>query len=206
MRLYEAKMAPYPRRVKIYLAEKGIELERVEVDLHARENRSPAFLKKNPSGKIPVLELDGGAFLPESAAIMEYLEEIYPSPSLLGETPEQRAQTRATDRVASEIFTVLAQMLMHTHPAALQFHPGLVQHRQVGEALQPLVDQLLDQLEERIGNQSFLAGPRPTVADCTLFALIDAVSLGFGYVLPERCPRLRAWYKQFQERPSAKIM
>jgi len=78
---------------------------------------------------------------------MEYLEEIYPSPTMLGETPEQRAQTRATDRVASEIFTVLAQMLMHTEPAALQFHPGLVQHRQVGEALQPLIDQLLDQLE-----------------------------------------------------------
>src|SRR5258708_40309774 len=101
MRLYEAKMAPYPRRVKIYLAEKGIELERVEVDLHAGENRSAAFLKKNPSGKIPVLELDGGAFLPESAAIMEYLEEIYPAPPMLGETPEQRAQTRATDRIAS---------------------------------------------------------------------------------------------------------
>jgi len=62
-------------------------------------------------------------------------EEIYPSPPMLGETPEQRAQTRATDRVASEIFTVLAQMLMHTHPAALQFHPGLVQHRQVGESV-----------------------------------------------------------------------
>jgi glutathione S-transferase len=206
MRLYEAKMAPYPRRVKIYLAEKGVELERVEVDLHGRENRSAAFLNKNPSGKIPVLELDDGAFLPESAAIMEYLEEIYPSPPMLGETPEQRAQTRATDRIASEIFTVLAQMLMHTHPAARQFHPELVQHRQVGEALQPLVDQLFDQLEERIGDRSFLAGLRPTVADCTLFALIDTVSLGFGYVLPERCPRLRAWYRRFQERPSAKIM
>jgi len=206
MRLYEAKMAPYPRRVKIYLAEKGVELERVEVDLHGRENRSAAFLNKNPSGKIPVLELDDGAFLPESAAIMEYLEEIYPSPPMLGETPEQRAQTRATDRIASEIFTVLAQMLMHTHPAARQVHPELVQHRQVGEALQPLVDQLFDQLEERIGDRSFLAGPRPTVADCTLFALIDSVSLGFGYVLPERCPRLRAWYRRFQERPSAKIM
>jgi glutathione S-transferase len=119
MRLYEAKMAPHPRRVKIYLAEKGVELERVEVDLHAMENRSPAFLKKNPSGKIPVLELDSGAFLPESAAIIEYLEEIYPSPSMLGESPEQRAQTRATDRIAGEIFTVLAQMLMHTEPAAL---------------------------------------------------------------------------------------
>jgi len=199
-------MAPYPRRVKIYLAEKGIELERVEVDLHAMENRSPAFLKKNPSGKIPVLELDSGTFLPESAAIMEYLEEIYPSPTMLGETPEQRAQARATDRVASEIFTVLAQMLMHTNPAALQFHPGLVQHLQVGEALQPLVDQLLDQMEERIGDQSFLAGSRPTVADCTFFALIDAISLGFGYVLPERCPRLRAWYKRFQQRPSAKTV
>lgn len=206
MKLYEAKMAPYPRRVKIYLAEKGIDLERVEVDLHAMENRSPAFLKKNPSGKIPVLELDNGIFLPESAAIMEYLEEIYPSPTLLGETPEQRAQTRATDRVASELFTLLAQLLLHTEPAALQFHAELVQHRQVGEALQPLVDQLLDQLEERISDQRFLAGPRPTLADCTLFALIDAVSLGFGYVLPERCPRLRAWYARFQQRPSAKTV
>jgi glutathione S-transferase len=72
--------------------------------------------------------------------------------------------------------------------------------------LQPLADQLLDQLEERIGDQNFLAGPRPTVADCTLFALIDAISAGFGYVLPERCPRLRGWYKRFQQRPSAKVM
>jgi glutathione S-transferase len=206
MKLYEAKMAPYPRRVKIYLAEKGIEIERVEVDLHGGENRSAAFRKKNPSGKIPVLELDGGTFLPESAAIMEYLEEMHPSPTMLGETAEQRAQTRATDRVASEIFTVLAQMLMHTHPAALQFHPGLVQHRQVGEALQPLIDQLLDELEERIGDRDFLAGPRPSIADCTFFALIDAVSNGFGYALPERCPRLRGWYKRFQQRPSAKTV
>jgi len=138
MRLYEAKMAPYPRRVKIYLAEKGIELERVEVDLHARENRSPAFLKKNPSGKIPVLELEGGAFLPESAAIMEYLEEIYPRPSMLGETPEQRAQTRATDRVASEIFTVLAQMLMQLDaPVQLRVLIPAVENSIDGNAYRP---------------------------------------------------------------------
>jgi len=152
-------MAPYPRRVKIYLAEKGIELERVEVDLHAGEQIC-GLPEENPSGKIRSLNWTAAHSCPNLPRLWS-IGRIYPSPSLLGETPEQRAQTRATDRVASEIFTVLAQMLMHTHPAALQFHPGLVQHRQVGEALQPLVDQLLDQLEERIGNQSFLRGRVP---------------------------------------------
>ncbi|HSZ07541.1 MAG TPA: glutathione S-transferase family protein [Steroidobacteraceae bacterium] len=205
MRLFDAKMAPYPRRVTIYLAEKKIDLERIEVDLHAMEQRSPAFLQMNPAGKVPVLELDSGAFLPESAAIVEYLEEIYPSPSMFGETAEERAQIRATERIASEIFTLLAQVLLHTVPAALEIHPGLVQHPQVGEALQPLVGQLLDQLEARMEDHNFLAGPSPTAADCTFFALMDAVYSGLGYVLPDRCPRLRAWYMRFQQRPSARM-
>jgi glutathione S-transferase len=204
MRLYYTKMAPYPRRVSIYLAEKGIELERVEIDLYAMGHKSPEFLKMNPAGKVPVLQLDNGDFLPESAAIVEYLEESYPNPPMFGKTAEQRAQTRATERIADEIFTLLGQSLMHTAPAALKFHPGLTQHPEVGEALQPLLDQLLDQLEARIGHKNFLAGDSPTVADCTFFALMSAVYPGFGYVLPERCPRLRAWYERFQERPSAK--
>jgi glutathione S-transferase len=205
MRLFGTKTGPYPRRVMIYLAEKNIELERVEVDVRAKEHKSPAFLKMNPVGKVPVLELDSGAFLPESAAIVEYLEEIHPSPPMLGETAEERAQIRATERVASEIFTLLAQQLINTSPAILKIHPEMVQHPEVGAALQPLLDQLLDQLEARMGEQKFLAGPRPTVADCTFFALMEAVYPVFGYVLPERCPRLRDWYERFRQRPSANI-
>ena len=205
MRLFVANMAPYPRRVTLYLAEKGIELDRCEVDLHAHENRGPSFLEKNPSGKVPVLELDSGAFLPESAAIIEYLEEIYPSPSMLGETAEERAQIRATDRVASEFFTVFSQYLMHTSPAILQIHPDVVQYPQVGIALQPFVDQLLDQLEIRMGEHDFLAGPTPTIADCTFYALMEAAYPAFGYELPARCPRLREWHARFGQRPSARM-
>ncbi len=181
MRLFLANMAPYPRRVALYLNEKGIVLDRQEVDLHGMEHRSPAFLAKNPAGKVPVLEFDNGGYLP---------------------TAEQRGQVRATDRIAGEVFTILSQILMHTSPAALHIHPGFVQLPDVGAALQPLLDQLLDQLEQRMGDEEFLAGATPTIADCTLFALMEAAYHGFGYELPERCGRLRAWYDRFRHRPS----
>ncbi|WP_165191484.1 glutathione S-transferase family protein [Caulobacter soli] len=202
MRLFTASMAPYPRRVTLYLNEKRIVLDRQEVDVHGMEHKSPAFLAKNPAGKIPVLELDNGDYLPESAAIIEYLEELYPAPPMIGRTAEERAQVRATDRVADEVFTVLSQILLHTSPVALLIHPGLVQKPDVGPALQPVLDRLLDQLEQRIGDGEFLAGRTPTIADCTLFALMEAVYPAFGYELPKRCRRLRAWYDRFQRRPS----
>ena len=202
MRLFLANMAPYPRRVALYLNEKRIVIDRQEVDLHGMENRSPAFLAKNPAGKVPVLELDSGGYLPESGAIIEYLEELYPAPPMIGHTAEERAQVRATDRIASEVFTILSQILMHTSPVALRIHPGFVQLPDVGVALQPMLDQLLDQLEQRMGDQKFLAGATPTIADCTLFALMEAIYAGFGYELPKRCGRLRAWYDRFRSRPS----
>ncbi len=205
MRLFTASLAPYPRRVTLYLAEKGIDLDRQEVDLHGLEHKSPAFLAINPAGKVPVLQLDNGVCLPQSAAIIEYLEELHPQPPMIGRTAEERAQVRATDRIADEVFTVLSQILLHTSPVALLIHPDLVQSPEVGRALQPLLDHLLDQLEQRAGEGPFLAGATPTIADCTLYALLEAVIPGFGYELPERCPRLRAWYETFRGRPSASL-
>jgi glutathione S-transferase len=202
MKLLNTKMSPYGSRVAIYLAEKGIELEQVEVDLLAGENKSDTFLRKNPAGKVPVLELDDGSFLPESGAIIEYFEEAFPGTSLLGDTPEQRAQTRATDRVASEIFTVLGQIGLHTSPEVLKIHPEVIQYPDVGKALRPFLDQLLDQLEARIGGSDFLAGPRVTIADCTFYAIMDAAYRGAGYELPSRYPRLRDWFSRFKTRPS----
>jgi len=202
MRLFLANMAPYPPRVTLYVNEKRITLDRQEVDLHGMEHRSPSFLAKNPAGKVPVLELDNGGYLPESGAIIEYLEELYPAPSMIGRTAEERAQVRATNGIAGEVFTILSQILMHTSPVALQIHPGFIQLPDVGIALQPMLDQLLDQLEQRIGDDEFLAGATPTIADCTLFALMEAVYTGFGYELPERCGHLRAWYERFRSRPS----
>jgi len=201
MKLYTTQMAPYPRRVDIYLREKGIALERQEVDLHAMEQRSPDFLRKNPAGQVPLLEFDDGRFLPESQAIIEYLEERFPTPPMIGRTAEERAQVRATDGIAGQVFTVLSLILLHTSPVAAQIHPGITQFPQVGIGLQPILDQLLDQLEHRIGDNEFLAGPAPTVADCTFFALMGTVYPGMGYELPERCGKLRAWYERFSGRP-----
>ena len=205
MRLFEGKRTPSARRVTIYLAEKGIELERVEMNLQAREQKSAEFLAKNSIGKVPVLELDNGTYLPESAAIVEYLEELYPQPPMIGETPQERAQARASERIVGEIFTRLAFGLMHTHPSVPKNRPGFVQVPGVAEILLPSADELLDQLEVRMGDNMFLAGPRPTIADCSLFALMEISYPVFDYELPERCPNLRRWYAHFRDRPSAQL-
>ena len=97
MKLYGAKEAPNPRRVTIYLAEKGLAIERVDFAPPYRETKTPDFLAKNPAGKIPVLELDDGTCIAESAAIVEYLEELHPEPPMIGTTAVERAQVRALD-------------------------------------------------------------------------------------------------------------
>jgi len=205
MRLFETKTAPSARRVAIYLAEKGIEIERVEVNLLANEQKSPEFLKKNPLGKVPVLELQDATYLPESAAIVEYLEEVHPNPSMIGKTAEERAHARASERIASDLFTRMALILLHSHPSMPKRRPGFIQVPQIAEVLQQSVDQLLDQLEARISDRDFLAGQNPTIADCTFFALMEAAYGSFDYKLPDSCPRLRAWYQRFRTRPSALI-
>ena len=205
MRLLDSKTAPSARRVTIYLAEKGIDLERVPVDLRSREQKAPEFLRKNSIGKVPVLELDNGTFLPESAAIVEYLEELYPEPPLIGTTSEERAEARASERIASDVFVRLAYVLLHSHPSIPKTRPGFIQVPQIAAVLQESVDQLLDQLEARIADQEFLSGARPTIADCTFYALMEAAYSAFEYELPERCPRLRAWHARFCKRPSAQL-
>src|SRR5258708_20728825 len=104
MRLFLANMAPYPRRVTLYLNEKRIILDRQEVDLRGMENRSPDFLAKNPAGNVPVLELNDGSYLPQSGALIEYLEELYPAPPMIGRPPDERAQVRPTARRPDEGF------------------------------------------------------------------------------------------------------
>ena len=97
MRLYTG-MGPNPRVVNIFLAEKGVDVERETVDLMAGENRQETHLERNPAGQLPCLELDDGSYLAEITAICEYLDEVHPNPPLLGTTPEERAVTRMWTR------------------------------------------------------------------------------------------------------------
>ena len=120
MKLYVSQRAPNPRRVQMFMAEKGIAgIEQVLVDINAQEHRRPAFLDRNPLARIPVLELDDGRFLSETRAICTYLEGLYPEPNLMGATAEERAFIEMADRrVEWYLMLPLAQAIRHQHPAS----------------------------------------------------------------------------------------
>jgi len=130
VKLYSFPVAPNPARVEFYLTEKGITLDKVLVNLPKGEHRSPEQLARNPKGGLPVLELDNGQYLTESLAIIEYLEELYPAPPLIGTTPEQRAFTRSMER--SIELNILARIARYIHatksPLGLPPNPALAEN------------------------------------------------------------------------------
>ena len=165
MKLYGAAMAANPRRVRIYLAEKGLEIEQVDFLPPHNELKSPEYLAKNPAGKIPLLELDDGTCISESAAIIEYFEELFPAPPMIGTNPVERAKARAIERIVAEMFPVSRAYFVNHGPSFLLNLRGLTPVPAVAEALKPIIDRNLGTLEALIGDNEFLAGPRPTVGD-----------------------------------------
>lgn len=200
MKLYQAAQSTNPRRVIIYIAEKGIDVPRHEVDIARGEHKSPAFLRLNPAGKVPVLELGDGTAIPESAAIVEYLEEIYPDPPMLGTGPAERGRMRALERIASDLIGRAGLWFMHTHP---HFAGRIAQQPDAGVAAEAYARELLGVLEAQIGEAPFLGGERPMIPDCTLFALFQTCRARFHVPIEAGHPRLAAWYDRFAERPSA---
>ena len=199
MKLYWFPVAPNPTKVRLYLAEKGIELEQVLVNLARGEQRQPEHRARSPLGKLPVLELDDGSFLRESLAILEYLEELHPEPAMLGRTPLERARVREIERIADLGVLGSVGRLVHAtrSPLGLPPNPGV----EAWERSQlPLA---LEALEDRIGERPFLAGERPTLADCTLFAAFGFAAFG-GVEIEPRFERLQRWHARYAERPSAK--
>jgi len=200
MRLHGNTTGSNCRRVTIYLAEKGVTLELVEVDVASGEHKTPAFRARNPAGLIPVLELDDGSHIPESSAIVEYLEEIYPEPSMTGDTPEMRGKVRAVERIASDLAIVAGVMLQHSHP---RFASQFKQVPAVAEVMRANASAQLAVLEKHIGEKPFLVAERPTIADFTLFSFTQAFRVRMNTVLTEGYPLLSAWYERFEKRPSA---
>ena len=203
MKIYGAAMAANPRRVRIYLAEKGLEIAQVDFLPPHNELKSPEYLAKNPAGKIPLLELDDGTCISESAAIIEYLEELYPDPPMIGTTLVERAKVRAIERIVAELFPLCRLYFSNVAPSFLHSVRGISHVPAVAEVIKPSIDRNLATLETHIGKNKFLAGSLPTVADCHFYALMSAGIEKFNYVIPEQFPRLRQWYLNFSERPSA---
>lgn len=200
MKLYEQAEGTNPRRVGIYLAEKGLTVPRVAVDTIAGAHQTRAFRALNSAAKVPVLVLDDGTALPESAAIVEYLEELHPEPPMIGIDPAQRARVRALERIGADMIARAQVWLMHAKP---YFAARVAQQPAVAAAVRPLVEELLATLEAHIGDAPFLAGDRVTIADCTVFALFQTCRVRLGEPLGAAYPRLDAWYARFAERPSA---
>lgn len=200
-KLHVVAATPSCRRVLVYLAEKGLDVELVPVDLAAGEHRAPAFLARNPAGKVPLLETDDGRFLAEAAAIVEYVEEQYPAPPMIGVTALERVSVRAAERMAAELFILVSIMVRHGSPA---FADRVVQNAALARGIGPLVEIQLSVLEARIGAAPFVAGDRPTIADCTLFPVFESCRR-LSVPLGTRRSRLNAWYERFAQRSSTAL-
>ncbi|MDH5676686.1 MAG: glutathione S-transferase family protein [Myxococcales bacterium] len=198
MKLYCWPVAPNPTKVLIYLAEKGLELELERVNLVKGEHRSEQFAGLNPRKLLPVLELDDGSHLTESLAIIEYLEELSPEPSMWGATPEQRAQARSLERLADGGVLVPIGHQVHATRSPVGYPPNPA----VAEYMRGRMEGPLRVLEAALGRHDFVAGDRPTVADCTLYAGL-AFGKFFQIEIDPGFAHVAAWFERFGQRPSA---
>ena len=190
-----------PRMVRFYLLEKGIELPRQEVDLLGAENRRGEYLQRNPAAQLPALELSDGTFIGETAAIMEYLEELHPEPPLIGSTPKERAVTRMWWRRV-EIGICRPMVLGFYYGEGLElFKTRIKTYPEQADAQKEIARTGMRWLDG-VMNEPWLAGDRFTVADICLYSYIDQLR-SVGQAIPDDLARLRAWFDRVGERPGA---
>ncbi len=207
MRLFDFERAPNPRRVRIFLAEKRLEIPRVPVNLYRREQLSPEFLAINPAGTVPVLETDDGTFLAESVAICRYLEHLHPEPRLFGATPLDEALVLMwANIVENEGFVAVEEALRNLSPG-FRDHvlPGPVSYSPLpGLAERGLrrTARFLDRIEARLKQHRHLAGGDFSFADISLLAIVDFAAWVDVRPGPAH-PALREWYGRVAARPSA---
>lgn len=202
MKLLDFALAPNPKKVRVYLAEKGIAMPIEPVDVMSGKNRTPEFLKTvNPLGGLPVLVLDDGSHLTESLAMIEYLEETHPTPPMLGTTPLERARVRETERIC-ELGALLntATVFQNTSPF---FAQRMKQSADAADSARTRLAASLRVIDATIGTKPFVCGTRPTIADCTLFAALEFAAFGNVAIDFAALPNLARWYEAFKQRPSA---
>jgi glutathione S-transferase len=200
MKLYTS-IGPNPRVVRMFMAEKNIEMPLEQVDLMGGENRRGAYLEKNPSGQLPCLELDDGTLLAEILPICEYLEEKTPRPPLIGSTPEERAVTRMwTRRIDLNIVEPMANGFRYGEGLML-FKDRIRTIPQAADDLKALAREKLAWLNGLMGDHEFIAGRRFTLADIFLFAFLD-FGRTVGQPLDPDLKWLSDWFARIEKRPS----
>ena len=201
MKLYNHSLAPNPRRVRIFAAEKGINLTLEDVDILAGQSRTPEFLAKNSSGGVPVLELDDGSHLSESVAICRYLEGLHPEPNLLGRDLREQADIeRWNRRMELELFAAIGRTVQNISPI---FQGRFKQFPEYGEAQRAVVYQRLERMDRELNGHQFVAGDRFTIADITALVAIDIGGRLADIKMAPELAHLTRWHSDVSRRPSA---
>lgn len=204
MKFYTSTRAPNPRRVAMFMAEKGLtDIEHVQIDLGTAQHRSAEYLARNPFGRVPALELDDGRLLCETRAICTWLEGHAPEPNLMGEGYDERAFIEMADRrVELYLFFGIANCIRHTHPGLAALEQP--QFPDFGSSQGEKMRETARWLDRTLAEQPFVAGQRFTIADITAFCALE-FARGLMRFRPgqEGMPHLQAWRDRIAERPSA---
>jgi glutathione S-transferase len=208
MKFYDCSTAPSPRRVRIFLAEKGISVETMQVDLRNNEQFTPAFRAINPDCTVPALRLDDGTVIGDAVAICQYFEELHPEPPLIGASPQERALVTALNRQIERDGFLAAMDALRNTAKGLKGRalPGPHDYEQIPELAErgrARIANFCHDMDARLADRAFVAGDRYTIADISTLVLIDLA----GWVkltIPEECGNLRRWYAAVAARPSAR--
>ena len=203
MKLYDENMpAPNPRKVRIFLAEKGVAVPLERVRMMKREHKAPEFLTKNSLGQLPVLELDDGTCISESLAICRYFEELYPEPALFGTNAIERAQIEMWVRRAEfRLWNPMGQVWINADPRTAIVNPN--QFKDYGEHSRKVVARAMTWIDSELADgRAFLAGDRFSMADIVLLCGIDFARF-VEMDMPDDARRLHAWHARVSARPSA---
>jgi len=203
MKLYQYSMSPNSRRVRLFLAEKGLDIPCVEVDISRGENHSPAYLKINPMGAVPALEADDGTYIAESVAICRYFEALQPQPSLFGVTPMEIAMIEMWQRrIELKWFVPLTEYWLHSAPMYAQ---RVRQIPALAEQNRAAISQFLTWLDGDLANREYIAGDRYSMADILALTTMDhGNSPDVGLMTSPELKHLARWHRIVSSRDSVK--
>ena len=201
MMLYDTRTAPNPRRVRMYLAEKGLSVPTTQVDLVKQEHKTDAFRALNPNLQTPVLILEDGFALSETIAICRYFEELHPTPPLFGAGARGKAVVEMWQRrVELGLLLAVQFVFRHTHPAMTQLEKPQV--KEFADVYRPRVFSFLEMLDGELGRRAFVAGDAFSVADITAFVAVEFMRPA-KLALPEALTNVARWRAEVAARPSA---
>ena len=201
MKLYDSKVAPNPRRARIFLAEKGITVPTEQVDIMLMQHKTPEYTAINPLQRMPALVLDDGTIITESIAICRYFEMLQPDPPLFGVGAKDVAIVEMWNRRTEiNFFSNVAAVFRHTHPAMKELE--IPQIAAWAEANRPRVTSFLELLDRELSNREYVAGDRFTIADITMQVAVDFMKPG-RLAMPEGAKNVKRWHAAVSARPSA---